>query len=251
MIKHFFKSKPFFVLSAFLFFHSGLAAAQSYPQPDGYVTDQAGLIQDADRQRVVAWVQELQEKTGAQVAVVTVATIGQETIEGYAAKLFEKWGVGQKKKDNGVLLVIAAQEHRLRVEVGYGLEGALTDAQSSGIINNVIVPQFKVGQFSVGITKGVWAIVSIVAAEYNIQISGQPAYTSAGSESESNSLVWFLVFGGILFLLVFLNRRGGIYPGGYWYGGGGGYSGGGGGFSGGFGGFGGGMSGGGGSSGSW
>ena len=236
---------------------AGKAQAQIYPQPGGYVVDQGGLIEEADKEKIRGWAKELEEKTTAQVAVVTVPTIGNETIEGYAVKLFEQWGIGQKGKDNGVLLVVAVQERVMRIEVGYGLEGALTDAKSSQIINGSIVPEFKASQFSAGITKGAWAIVSIVAAEYNVQISGQPDYPAVTVyQSPIFSIFWVIV--GVVFLLAFFSM---LFPrkrgprnwhSGDW-GSGGGFSGGGGGFGGGSsgGGFGGGRSGGGGASGRW
>ena len=219
-----------------------------------YVVDGARLVEAPDHQRIEGWLRELEEKTTAQVAVVTVPTTGQQTIEEYAVKLFQSMGVGQKKKDNGVLLVIAARDHKLRIEVGYGLEGALTDAISWRIINEIIAPEFKAGHFSQGVAKGVWAIVSVVAKEYNITMSGEPAYAALdANQNRAGDSIWFIIFlvVFVLFRALFLGNRN--ISGGYWYGGGysgGGFGGGGGGFGGGFSG-GGGMSGGGGASGGW
>jgi uncharacterized protein len=226
----------------------------SYPAPAGYVVDTSHIIDDATQQRLAAWILELKQKTTAEVAVVTVDTTGPISIEEYAVKLFQKWGIGQKGKDNGVLLLVAYKDHHMRIEVGYGLEGAVTDAYSSRIINDIMAPEFKQGNFSDGIEKGTAAIVSLIAKEYNITLTGVPQPLE---ETQGSGSFWFLLLViCILISFFFRNGAGGMFfpmfLGGFGGGGyGGRYSGGGGGFGGGFGGFGGGMSGGGGASGSW
>ena len=236
-----------------------LAAKPDYPSsPQGYVNDYAQIINPLDKTTIDHLLTELEQKTTAQVAVVTILTTTPETIEGYAVKLFKKWGIGQKGKDNGILFLIAYQDRRVKIETGYGLEGAVPDVLCQKIINSLVVPAFKSGDYSMGISSGVQAIVGLVAKEYNVQITGQVEQDLDSNKSDSNSGQLGLLF--TLFILFFIFGR--IYPfmyrrgGGYWYscGGysGGGFSGGsGGGFGGGFGGFGGGSSGGGGASGSW
>lgn len=241
--------------SAFLtiVFLSGGVWAQQAPQPTGYVVDQAGLIESSDKENIENWIRQLQEKTTAQVAVVTVPTTGGVPVEDYAVKLFERFAIGQKGKDNGVLLLVASQDRAMRIEVGYGLEGVLTDAKSSAIINTLIVPEFKAGQFSAGIAKGAWAIVREVAAEYNTEISGAPNVPMPVEENPVLANV-VLIFFIVVIILMFLGGgntgfRGGRSGG---YRGSGGFGGGfGGGGGGSFGGFGGGRSGGGGASGRW
>jgi uncharacterized protein len=209
-------------------------------------------MDSATKNRLEAWILELKQKTSAEIAVVTVDSTQPLTIEDYAVKLFQRFGIGQKGKDNGILLLVAYKDRRMRIEVGYGLEGAVTDAYSSRIINEIMVPEFKAGRFSEGIEKGAAAIVTLVAKEYNVTLSGvpEPAY----QETQGGS-IWTLLF-ILCIVLSFVLSRGGFFPifigGGYGGGryGSGGYSSGGG-FSGGFGGFGGGMSGGGGASGGW
>ncbi len=232
---------------------TGWAYAQqvSYPEATGYVTDQAGIMEDADHQKIEAWIKELRQKTTAEVAVVTVESTEPLSIEEYAVRLFQRFGIGQKGKDNGVLLLVASKDHHMRIEVGYGLEGAVTDAYSSAIINNIMVPEFKQGQYSDGIAKGTAAIVTLIAKEYNVTLTGVPQPQEL---TDGSSWVVWLVIALIIFFFI---GRGGFFlpmlffPGGYSRGYGSGGFGGGGGFSGGFGGFGGGMSGGGGASGSW
>jgi len=225
----------------------------SYPAASGYVVDRSGIIDSAARGRIEGWILELKQKTSAEVAVVTVNSTGPLSIEEYAVNLFQRFGIGQKGKDNGVLLLVAYKDRHMRIEAGYGLEGAITDAYSSRIINTIIAPEFKEGHFSDGIEKGTAAIVTLIAKEYNIMVTGvpQPVYQDQGSGSGWVALLIFCIF------ISFFFSRGGMflpilfYPGGYGRGGFGGGGFGGGGFGGGFGGFGGGMSGGGGASGSW
>lgn len=239
----------------FIFSPYSLAQEPTYPSASGYVVDQSGIIDAKAQSRIEGWILELKQKSTAEVAVVTVDSIAPLTIEEYAVNLFKRFGIGQKGKDNGVLLLIAYKDRQMRIEVGYGLEGAITDAMSSQIINSIMVPEFKQGNFSDGIEKGAAAIVSLIAKEYNITLTGvpDPVY-----QDQSNGSFWIVLLFICILIAFFINRGGGMffpmggYPGGYTRGGygGGGFSGGGG-FGGGFGGFGGGMSGGGGSSGRW
>ncbi len=228
-----------------------------YPSYSGYVNDFADLLSKETEESLSEKIKDLAAKTTAEVAVVTVESIAPESIDEYVNKLFEKWGVGRKGKDNGILILVAVKERKTRIEVGYGLEGAVTDAQASKIIRNVMLPYFKQGNFERGIDLAVQSVIGLVAKEYEVKIGDleavplKPARTGSGSKS-----VGFIIFLVIFFAAFSIlgarkrggkNSGGGHYGGGFWTGG----SGGGGGFSGGFGGFGGGMSGGGGASGGW
>jgi len=243
-----------FPLFSFAQSASSTGTAVSYPAASGYVIDQSGIIDSAAKSRLEAWILELKQKTSAEVAVVTVDSTEPLPIEEYAVNLFQRFGIGQKGKDNGVLLLVAYKDHRMRIEVGYGLEGAITDAYSSRIINTIMRPEFKAGDFSGGIEKGTAAIVTLIAKEYNVTLTGVPQPVYQGQQSGS---IWVLLFIFCILISFFFSRGGGtgggmFLPMGGAYLGGRGYgSGGGGGFSGGFGGFGGGMSGGGGASGGW
>jgi len=125
----------------------------SYPKASGYVVDQSGIIDSTAQRRLEAWILELKQKTTAEVAVVTVDSTEPLSIEEYAVNLFQHFGIGQKGKDNGVLFLVAYKDHHMRIEVGYGLEGAITDAYGSRIINTIMTPEFKQGNFSDGIEK--------------------------------------------------------------------------------------------------
>ena len=112
-------------------FASTAYSQTSYPKPDSYVVDQAGILTADDKKFIEQWAYELQSKTTAHLEVFIVQSIGDEPIENVAVNVFKQWGIGDKKKDNGVLLLIAVKERQLRIEVGYGLEGVLTDYQSN------------------------------------------------------------------------------------------------------------------------
>ncbi len=148
-------------VSAFLFVLT-LAAAISFPQLTGRVVDEAGLLSPEREQALSAKLEALENNTTDQVVVVTLASLNGYDIADYGYRLGRHWGIGQKGKDNGVLLIVAPNERKVRIEVGYGLEGVLTDAKSSRIIQNRILPAFKRGDFSGGIEAGVDAIVSVL-----------------------------------------------------------------------------------------
>jgi len=232
------------------------------PQFSGYVNDFAGILGQGTEAAISSVAQQLDAKTSAQLAVVTVDTVKPLTIEQYAVELFEKWGIGQKDKDNGLLILIAVNDKKIRIETGYGLEGALPDAICSQIIYQDIVPEFKKGNFEKGVLSGTVSVASLIAKEYNVDINldGRTlqSYPRTGTVSPKSSVAKSLFY-LILFIMMFGLRSGLLFyfilgprgrrRGGYWYGTGlGGTSGG---FSGGFGGFGGGFSGGGGASGGW
>ncbi len=191
------------------------------------------------------------------MAIVTIDTLGDENIEVYTSKLFEKWKIGDKEKDNGVLLLVVSKDKKIRIEVGYGLEGAIPDGLAGSIIDKSILPYFKQGDFSNGIKEGTIEIVRIIAKEYNVDLGvGKP---KSKNEKYIFNSDWSAVFFIILIIILFFPRRrrrgftifppGPFIGGGYGGGRGGDFSGGGG--FGGFGGFGGGMSGGGGASRGW
>jgi len=231
-------------------------------EPKGYVTDNARALTPETSQKIESILATLERQTSAEVAVVTVPSLEGNNIEEYAVELFKKLGLGKKGKDNGVLFLIAPAEKKLRIEVGYGLEGIIPDGVAGRIIRDNVVPFFRQGDMDHGIYNGTLAVAQIIAKDAGVNFSLPPAEApSFPSERVDYGLIRFVVF-LIVFIFVFLTRilggrrrgRGRGFLGGWWLGGGG-FSGGGwssGGFGGGgFGGFGGGSSGGGGASGGW
>lgn len=138
----------------------GVACAADVPMLSGRIVDNAELLSSGARERIGAALKTHEDKTGNQIAVLTIPTLGDDHIEQYAVRVFESWKLGKKGKDNGVLLVIVPKERKIRIEVGYGLEGALPDVAASRVIRNVIAPQFKANNFDQGVEEGVAALVN-------------------------------------------------------------------------------------------
>ncbi|MBC2655296.1 TPM domain-containing protein [Pseudomonas sp. MSSRFD41] len=240
----------------FWVFAATVQAELKFPALSGRVVDDAQLIEPATRARLSDELQAHEQATGEQVVVVTLANLQGASIEDFGYRLGRHWGIGQKDKNNGALLIVARDEHKLRIEVGYGLEDRLTDAQASVIINQVMVPAFKSGQFSKGIDDGVSAMLLVLGGtplDEPATAYGNAQGQEQGDFVERHPLLFiFLVLLFILSMMV--AQMLGILPSGGGRGGSGGFGGGGfGGGSSGGGGFsgGGGSFGGGGSSGSW
>jgi uncharacterized protein len=136
------------------------ASAADVPYLSGRVVDDAELLAPETAERIGTVLREHESRTGNQIAVLTTPSIEGESIEEYALKVFNTWKLGQKGKDNGVLVVIVPQERRMRIEVGYGLEGTLTDVAASRIIRNVMAPLFKGGDFNAGVEQGITAVIA-------------------------------------------------------------------------------------------
>ncbi len=246
--------------------------------PTGYVTDLAGVIPQSTKQRLDALCTELDQKTGAQLAIVTVKSLDDRPIEDYAVELFKHLGVGSKKESSGILLLLAPNDRKYRIEVGYGLEPVINDARA-GDAGRAMVPFLRQNDFGSAVEVAAWQLAKYIADDRGVTLSGQPparpiANTSRGRGLPISPFAFFIIL--FIVLRVFgsiiskgSGRRGGSGLGGCWWllpflmsgggrgSGGGGSSWGGGGFGGGgdsgggFGGFGGGSSGGGGASGSW
>jgi uncharacterized protein len=141
------------------------AVAQTFPALTGRIVDQANVISADARRTIEPKLVDLETKSGIQLVVATVNSLEGQEIEPYANALFRNWKLGEKTKNNGVLLLVAPKERRVRIEVGYGLEGTLTDALSKVIITNAITPRFKAGDFSDGISRGVDDIITVLTTD--------------------------------------------------------------------------------------
>jgi uncharacterized protein len=144
---------------------SVVAFAANFPPLTGRIVDQSNVIPVNTRDTIQAKLADLEAKSGIQLVVATVTSLEGEEIEPYANDLFRRWKLGEKTKNNGVLLLVAPNERRVRIEVGYGLEGTLTDALSNVIIANAIVPRLKTGDFGGGISRGVDDIISVLTTD--------------------------------------------------------------------------------------
>jgi uncharacterized protein len=141
------------------------AADVAVPPLSGRVVDQTGTLSAGDISSLTQTLKDLEARKGSQVAVLIVPTTAPETIEQYSIRVAEAWKIGRKKIDDGALLVVAKDDRHLRIEVGYGLEGALTDVTSKRIIDEIIVPKFRSGDFAGGIAAGVARIVAVINGE--------------------------------------------------------------------------------------
>lgn len=147
--KHFIFFVLCFVFSSFNFF------ALEVPALTGRVVDNAGIILAEDKNEINSYLENLEKSTGIQVAVLTIKTLKDESLEDFSLKVAEKWGLGKKDKDNGVLLLVSLEERKARIETGYGLEGTLTDTKCGLILRNVMFPSFRNGNYSKGILEGI------------------------------------------------------------------------------------------------
>jgi uncharacterized protein len=230
-------------------------AEPGFPSLTGRVVDQANVLSSDTRAAVETKLKSLEDKSGIQLVVATVSSLDGLEIEPYANQLFRSWKLGETKKNNGVLFLIAPKEHRVRIEVGYGLEGALTDATSKIIIANAVAPRFKAGDFNGGVSRGVDDIITVLTTDAS-EWQKRPLVRQEDDSSIVPLVIALLIFsifiysfihtvrqqGGVGRALFYMwlasgNTRGGNSGGSF--GGGGGFSGGGG------------SSGGGGASGSW
>ena len=245
-----------FIVNIFCF-GANNSSIKNLSKPTDYVLDQAGMLSGSVKNTISLVSSYLEQKTGAEIAVVTINSLDGVSIEEYAVELYKIWGIGKKGKDNGVLLLVSKDDRKVRIEVGYGFEGILNDRKAGEIIREVIVPNFKLGDFDRGIFNGFYSVVAIVAKDNNLDLTelnnilaNQNVSIPNKKQATSDKIASVLGFLIIMFVIFGRFFLGGLFlvgGGGYWSGGGGGFGSGGGSF----GGFGGGGSGGGGASGGW
>ena len=188
------------LLWATLFLVLPAQAAPQFPALTGRVVDEAGMLSAATQSRLAALLQQNENSSSNQLVVVTVKSLQGYAIEDYGYQLGRHWGIGQKGLDNGVLLIVAPNERKVRIEVGYGLEGTLTDALSSNIIQAVILPRFRQGQMEQGVIDGTRAILAAIAGTYEVKKSSR---SGSGARSSSSAFDFFgtavilsMIFGG-------------------------------------------------------
>ncbi len=202
--------KLFLICCLFLLFAQSVWA-QDLPTPVGYVNDFANVLSPETKQTLEQQLTQLEKDSSIEIAVVTIKSLEGEDLNDYASRLFEDWGIGKKDKDSGVLFLIAVDERQMRIEPGYGLEPLLTDAKTGRILDAYIVPAFKDGDYSKGISEGVAAIIKVVQGE---TVNLDEGKTTA---SDDGGGVWVLLVIGAIFLSYltsFLARSKRWWPGG-------------------------------------
>ncbi len=212
------------------------------PSPRAYINDSAGVLDAQTVGKLNNVLADLDAKAQAQVAVLVIKSLGGTDIETYAAETYKKWGIGGKKTSRGVLLLVAVENHKARIEVGYGLEGTLPDGLTGAIQDKYIIPYFRMGDYSTGIYNGSLAIASVIAGDSGIELSAGPAGRGRQAAAPMSpgrkilSVIMLFVFIIVvirhpylaLFFLSTMTRGGGGFGGGGFGGFGGGSSGGGG-----------------------
>ena len=212
------------------------ALLASLAKPTTYVNDYAGVFSATNKALLESYLQEIQAKTTAEIAVVALKSLDGGEINDFATRLFEKWGIGKKGKDNGILLIAAIEDRKVRIEVGYGLEGLIPDAKAGRLLDENVIPLFKEGNYAGGLINGARVIAALIIQDAGVTLTNAgPAQVQASSspvESGNSSLggvIFFFVFVGFFVFLGIAVKKGWVKPGSGGGSSGGGWSGGGGG----------------------
>lgn len=184
--------KIFLTLAVFLFSANIVFAYTSPGAPSGFVNDFAGVISGQTKQSLNIDLQNFAKDKNHEVVVVTIKNLEGDTIENYANSLFREWGIGKKEYNNGVLFLVAIDDRQMRIEVGYGLEGALTDIESKHILDDVVRPYFKSGDYEKGIVSG--------ATEIKKAIEGEIVATKQSNNNDLDGVIEVVFVFGIIFI---------------------------------------------------
>ena len=227
---------------------AAVAAEPVIPAPRGFVTDVAGALDPATVRRIDDLATELRDKTGAEIAVLTVETTAPLDDFSYAMRVVDTWRPGRKRDDTGLLVLLAVQDRKLRILTGYGLEGILPDGLVGQIEDEEMTPAFRAGHLPDGIERGVRAFAARIAADKRVTLTGVPPPRARPAQAPPSPFVMLILLFGLVGLVYLLVKFASYLPPSFWSGGGsyprGGYGGwGGGGLGGGFGGGGGGFGG--------
>jgi len=171
--------------------------------PDGFVNDYANVITDNNQQVLETKLSNFEKETSNEISIVTIFNLDGDTIENFAVELFADWKIGKAKNDNGVLLLIAIEDKKMRIEVGYGLEGALTDAQSFWIINNQMKPEFKLKNYYQGIDSAVDKIIAATKGEY---VPSESSTQSQGNQGTDWEFIFWIGFFALMWVAGILGR---------------------------------------------
>jgi uncharacterized protein len=168
-------------------------------KPQGWVSDFAGILAEDTRAQISSLCDEVKKSTGAEIAVVTVSSLEGMSVEEYAVRLFKQWGIGEKEKDNGVLFLIAPNERKTRIEVGYGLEPVITDGRAGEIIRETVIPFFKTGDYNQGILQGSRRIAALITDKNFV-----PSVPIPKPEPRTDQPPWPIRVGVMLFFALFI-----------------------------------------------
>tara|TARA_Y100001937_G_scaffold128452_3_gene205084 strand:- start:347213 stop:348076 length:864 start_codon:yes stop_codon:yes gene_type:complete len=196
-----------FLFASLLSFQGMLAQEVPLPEMDTRVTDKAGLLTADQIQTLTAKLKSLEDRQGSQVAIVIMPTIGDVPIEDFSIRLVEKWKLGRAGVDDGLLILVAEKERAVRIEVGYGLEGPIPDAKANRIIDTIIVPEFKQGNYYQGLDQATDAIISLIDGEELPSLEEVPLENqqSDGDGDAFSTWIFIVIVVGALILRVVFN----------------------------------------------
>jgi len=177
------------------------AHALEVPKLTGYVNDYAGMISPRTKAALEQELRAFEQSDSTQLVLLTVPSLEEEVLEQFSIKVAEAWKIGQKGKDNGIIVLVSKQDRKIRVEVGKGLEGKLTDLMAGRVIDLVIKPRFKSGDFDGGFTSGIHALIDATRGEFKAEPTAGKRPRAKGSEGFSRLIV-FLFFAGIVLLIL-------------------------------------------------
>ena len=197
------KSLPILAVLIGVLMITAAASALEVPYLAGRVNDQAGLLDEGFEGRLEERLRLMEEETGAQVVVLTIPSLEGDPLEDFSIRVVETWKLGRADTDDGVLILVARDERRMRIEVGYGLEGVLTDAQSGRIIDQLMAPRFREGDFNGGVGAAVEAVSSAIRGE-PVELPEKPAQSSGINPA---AFIFLLIF-GLPFIGTALSARG-------------------------------------------
>lgn len=192
-------------LSGLLLFSHRVGATTEIPQLTGRVNDYAAMLSLSTKETLERQLAELESSDSTQLVVLVIDSLHGESIDGYSMKVAEAWKIGQEQADNGVLLLISKNDRKIRIEVGYGLEGKLTDLMSGRIIDSIITPAFKRGDFDQGVIDGVSSIIGVVRGEFVAE--KQTAQGKKSGDSDFGGVIGVLFFCFILLKRVATNHK--------------------------------------------
>lgn len=200
------KRIEYFLIIIFLLISSSLSSLE-VPALKGYVNDYANILSASEKQQITQIFSNLEKSTSAQGVLLIIPTLENETIESFSIKVAETWNLGQKDKDNGLLILLSIKEKKVRMEVGYGLESLLTDAKSGYIIREIIIPEFKKGNYANGLYQGSALASAVIGSTADISQEEISSNTSRKASSGSGIPLNFVFF-IVIFIISSLTRRG-------------------------------------------
>jgi len=188
-----------FVLSLFSLavLCSSYARALDVPKLQGYVNDYANMISPSAKAELEKELRSFENTDSTQIVILTIPSLGGEVMEEFSIRVAEAWKIGQKGKDNGIIFIVAKQERKMRIEVGRGLEGRLTDLMAGRIVDLVVKPRFKREDFDGGFVAGVSSLIDATRGEFKVDVTQRPA-----RQEKSSQFLTFLIFGGIILLIL-------------------------------------------------